>query len=106
FVWPETAISERGGINEEEFRQYPSYERIVNFLGDFRNGNVLSGIESYAIYQDKRTLTARPFGAGYVDSFNGSTLIDGSSILQYYHKSKLVPGVEQLPFGNFLAFMT
>ena len=106
FVWPETAISERGGINEEDFRQYPSYARIVDFLSQYHNGNVLSGIESYRIYQDKQTNTARPFGASYVDSFNGSALIDGSSILQYYHKSKLVPGVEQLPFGDWLAFMT
>src|SRR5690606_23055221 len=28
-----------------------------------------------------------------------------SSKLQFYHKSKLVPGVEQLPFGEALAFM-
>ena len=106
FIWPETAISERGGINEEQFRQYPSYEKIVSFLDKYHNGNVLSGIESYAMYQDKRTNTSRPIGTGYVDSFNGSTLVDGSSKIQYYHKSKLVPGVEQLPFGNILAFMT
>nr|WP_262903864.1 apolipoprotein N-acyltransferase [Sphingobacterium bovistauri] len=106
FIWPETAISARGGINEEEFRNYPAYQRIVDFLGQYHNGNVLSGIESYRIYQDKQTNTAREFGMGYIDSFNGSTLIDGSTKLQYYHKSKLVPGVEQLPFGNILAFMT
>src|SRR5690606_39676955 len=28
FIWPETAISARGGINEEEFRSYPAYEQI------------------------------------------------------------------------------
>src|SRR5690606_12504597 len=38
FIWPETAISSRGGINEEDFRQYPAYERIVNFLGKYFNG--------------------------------------------------------------------
>lgn len=106
FIWPETAISSRGGINEEDFRQYPAYERIVSFLGKYFNGNVLSGIESYALYDDKKTPTARPLGDKYVDSFNSSTLIDGSSKLQYYHKSKLVPGVEQMPFGKILAFMT
>ena len=105
FIWPETAISEQGGISEEDYRQYPSYERIVRFLDEYHNGNVLSGIESYSIYQDAQTPTARQFGGGYIDHFNSSTLIDGSSKLQYYHKSKLVPGVEQTPFGTFLNFM-
>ena len=105
FIWPETAISEQGGINEEEFRTYPSYQRIEDFLQQYHNGNVLSGIESYAVFPDQRTITARANGNVFIDSYNGSTLIDGSSKLQFYHKSKLVPGVEQLPFGNILAFM-
>ena len=105
FIWPETAISERGGINEDEFRSYPSYDTIVSFLDKYHNGNVLSGIESYAIYSDQQTPTARPIENGFLDNFNGSTLIDGSSKLQYYHKSKLVPGVEQMPFSGLLTFM-
>jgi len=105
FIWPETAISARGGINEEEFRSYPIYQSIVDFLGNYRNGNVLSGIESYALFSEQQTRTARPFAGQYVDSYNAAVLIDGSSKLQFYHKSKLVPGVEQMPFGGVLEFM-
>lgn len=106
FIWPETAISERRGINEQDFRAYPSYNKIVDFLKQYKNGSVISGLESYAIYPDKKTFTSREFGHQFIDNFNSSTLIDGSTKLQYYHKSKLVPGVEQLPFGHILAFMT
>lgn len=105
FIWPETAISARGGINEDEFRTYPSYQRIVGFLDNYRTANVLSGIESYAVFSDQRTVTARPFGNQYVEAYNAAVLVDGSSKLQFYHKSKLVPGVEQTPFGNALSFM-
>lgn len=105
FIWPETAISARGGINEEEFRSYPAYQQIVDFLDKYRTANVLSGIESYAVFPDQRTLTARPFGDQYVEAYNAAVLVDGSSKLQFYHKSKLVPGVEQTPFGNSLSFM-
>lgn len=105
FIWPETAISARGGINEEEFRSYPAYQQIVDFLDNYRTANVLSGIESYAVFPDQRTLTARPFGDQYVEAYNAAVLVDGSSKLQFYHKSKLVPGVEQTPFGNALSFM-
>src|SRR5690606_10854283 len=72
----------------------------------YHNGNVLSGIESYQIYEDQKTLTARPYGNVFYDSFNAAVLVDGSSKLQFYHKSKLVPGAEKTPFGKSLAFMT
>ncbi|WP_164123573.1 apolipoprotein N-acyltransferase [Sphingobacterium sp. xlx-130] len=105
FLWPETAISDRNGIDEEEFRAYPAYENSVSFLEKYHNGNILSGIESYRMYSDQKTLTARPYRNRFVDSFNAAVLIDGSSKVQFYHKSKLVPGVEQMPFGKSLSFM-
>ena len=106
FIWPETAISAQGGINEDEFRAYPSYERIINFLDKYKNGNVLSGIESYKLYNSPKTPTARAWGNNiYLDAFNAAVLIDQSSKVQFYHKSKLVPGVEQLPFGESLGFL-
>ncbi|MCL7989289.1 apolipoprotein N-acyltransferase [Sphingobacterium sp. lm-10] len=106
FVWPETAISSPNGINEDDFREYPAYHRIFEFLNEYRNGNVLSGIESYRIYPDQQSITARKYNEGvFIDHFNAAVLIDQSSKLEFYHKSKLVPGVEQLPFGEILAFM-
>lgn len=109
-LWPETALSSAqgigGGIDEEQFRDYDAYQEISDFLAGYRNGNVLSGIESYQIYSEPKTITARPWTAGsYLDNFNAAVLIDRSSKLQFYHKSKLVPGVEQLPFGEALSFM-
>ncbi len=106
FIWPETAISSQSYLVEDEFRSLNSYEQIQFFLEGFRNGNVLSGIESVAIYDAPNTETARDLGNGtYLDPFNAAVLIDRSSKLQFYHKSKLVPGVEQLPFGKVLNFM-
>ncbi|MVZ62848.1 apolipoprotein N-acyltransferase [Sphingobacterium humi] len=105
FIWPETAISDSRGINEEEFREYPQYKKVLEFLEPYHNGNVLSGIESYTIYSDQRTPTAKPLGNMFYDSFNAGVLVDGSSKLQFYHKSKLVPGAELMPFGSALAVL-
>lgn len=106
FIWPETAISSRTLIDEEQFREHPYYARLYDFLNGYHNGNILSGIESQAVYTDQRTVTARKYGDQlYIDYFNAAVLIDQSSKLQFYHKSKLVPGVEQLPFGSILAFL-
>lgn len=106
FIWPETAISSRGWLLEEEFRNHPYFDRIYTFLDAYHNGSVLSGIESQTIYNHPQTVTARRLDENvYADHFNAAVLIDQSSKTQFYHKSKLVPGVEQLPFGGALAVM-
>lgn len=107
FIWPESAIPERPpGVNEEEIRSNNSYLQIRDFLKDYRNGNVLSGIESMVLYDSLESPSARKFTdvSKYYDVFNAAVLIDNSSRVQFYHKSKLVPGVEQLPFAS-LSFL-
>lgn len=105
FIWPETAIPE--ATNEEAIRQSNSFNLIQQFLDKYKNGNVLSGIESYLIYDTAQTSSAvyYPQFKGYVDAFNSGILIENSAKVQFYHKSKLVPGVEKLPFRESLAFM-
>ncbi len=105
FIWPETAISEFS--NEDQFRSNPHFAAIQQFLSKYKNGNVLSGIESYQLYSNPQSSTARfdeRLGL-YFDSFNAAVQMENSANLQFYHKSKLVPGVEQLPFADALAFM-
>lgn len=105
FVWPETAISK--GTEEKTFRGDPNFIRIQEFLVNYKNGNLLSGIESYSIYDTAKTETARydQKSGTYFDVFNAAVLIENSAKLQFYHKSKLVPGVEQTPFSNSLSFL-
>ncbi|OOG16052.1 apolipoprotein N-acyltransferase [Sphingobacterium sp. CZ-UAM] len=106
FIWPETALSQHGDFDEENLRDTYSYQRILKFLDQYKNGNVLSGIESYQLYNYAKTPTAREIAPNiYQDNFNAATLIDYSSKLQFYHKSKLVPGVEQMPFGAAMNFL-
>ena len=106
FIWPETALSQNGYFDEEHFRDTYTYNQILKFLDQYKNGNVLSGIESYQLYNDAKTPTAREISPHvYQDNFNAATLIDYSSKLQFYHKSKLVPGVEQMPFGTVMDFL-
>jgi len=105
FIWPETAISEF--TDEERIRSTPNYYTVQQFLNAYKNANVLSGIESYRLYQDAQTSTAKldERSGLYFDSYNAAVQLENSAQVQFYHKSKLVPGVEQLPFANALAFM-
>lgn len=104
FIWPETAIPEM--TNEEDIYSSPIYYRLQDFLNRYKNGNLLSGIESYLLYDSAKTATARPLENGeFVDYFNAAVMFENAGKVQFYHKSKLVPGVEQLPFASSLAFM-
>lgn len=105
FIWPETAISH--GTEEKTFREDESFKTIQNFLNKYKNANLISGIESFAIYDSAATVTARynQNSGIYFDVFNAAVSIENSGTLQFYHKSKLVPGVEQTPFSNALSFL-
>ena len=106
FIWPETAIPDP--INEDIIRSNPNFQQIQKFLSKYQNGNVLTGAETFKIYSSRKTKTASPYdpqGNEYVDSFNSAVNIENSAEVQFYHKSKLVPGAESMPFGSALSFL-
>ena len=105
FIWPETAISQK--TEEAAIRSEANFKTIQSFLSKYKNGNLLSGIESFTLYDRQQTATAR-FDESqrlYFDVFNAAVLIENSPRVQFYHKSKLVPGVEQTPFSNTMSFL-
>lgn len=104
-IWPETAIAHSFGYDEELFRQHPTFYRIQQFLDPYKNASLVSGIESYRTYSEAQTPTAREWNGVFYDHFNAVVIVENSPELEFYHKSKLVPGVEKLPFGSALSFM-
>ena len=105
FIWPETAISQK--TEEATIRKDANFQTIQTFLSKYKNGNLLSGIESFTLYDNQKTETARfdELKGLYFDIFNAAVLIENSPRVQFYHKSKLVPGVEQTPFSNSMSFL-
>ncbi len=106
FIWPETAIPEP--VNEDAIRVNNNFLAIKHFLSKYKNGNVLTGAETYKIYNSRQTNTAEPYdpqGNQYYDRFNSAVNIENSAEVQIYHKSKLVPGAESMPFGDALSFL-
>jgi len=106
FVWPETAIADASGINEDHVRTNPYFLQAQRFLQKYKNGNLITGIEGYKLYNTRKTETANPTDGGqFYDRFNTAINIENSAEVQFYHKSKLVPGAESLPFKNSLSFL-
>ncbi|WP_461788481.1 apolipoprotein N-acyltransferase [Pedobacter sp.] len=104
FIWPETAIPNYA--DEERIRGNSDFIAAQQFLSKYKNGTLITGIESVRYYNDKRTLSAKvnPDG-GYYDNYNAAVQIENSANVAFYHKSKLVPGVEKMPFPKVFSFL-
>jgi apolipoprotein N-acyltransferase len=104
FLWPETAIPNY--VDENEIRSNSDYLAAQQFLSKYKNGTLITGIESVKFYKDKQTVSAKenPKG-GFYDNYNSAIQIENSAEVQFYHKSKLVPGAEKLPFPKIFSFL-
>ncbi|MEI6765694.1 MAG: apolipoprotein N-acyltransferase [Bacteroidota bacterium] len=99
-VCPETAIPE--GLVEDRLEQTISFDSLKALIHDFPKLKIVIGISSFKIYRDgeKPSPTARHSEAGdyWFDVCNSGLFLDSTYKAQIYHKSKLVPGVEMMPF--------
>jgi apolipoprotein N-acyltransferase len=103
-ICPETALPE--GINEDVLDDSESIDSLKALIHDFPNLKIVIGISSYRFFKpgEKLSETARKTGDGkdYYDSYNAAMYLDSTFKAQIYHKSKLVPGVEKMPFPKLM----
>lgn len=104
-IWPETALPIYA--DEDKVRTYPEITDLQSFLSKYSNGTLITGIETIKIYADKRTVSAKydEQSGQYWDNFNAAMQLENSANIQFYHKSKLVPGAEKMPFPKVFSFM-
>jgi apolipoprotein N-acyltransferase len=104
FIWPETAIVDY--MDEDHILGDSNYLQVRRFLNRYKNGNVLTGGETYRTYETQVNKTASPMpNGGFWDHYSSAINIENSAKVQFYHKSRLVPGAESLPFANALFFL-
>lgn len=106
-VWPETALDAQ--FNEKLLMQYPVINQIFRFKNKYPELSLITGLTSHTLYENKQeaTPTARfREDVGYFDVFNTALFIGNSGDYTTYHKSKLVPGVEIMPYPQALGFIS
>ncbi|MBF9235813.1 apolipoprotein N-acyltransferase [Hymenobacter sp. BT683] len=98
-LWPETALEEAYWQNTIESN--PKIQRIRAWLAQHPGVALLTGITTIDSYPNKEAAseTARfRDDLGYYDIFNtGAYFANATAPISFYHKSRLVPGVEKIP---------
>jgi len=107
FVGPETALHE---VWENNSRWNDQLEGIRNYLKrKYPDAAYIVGATTFRSYSacDPITATARYSADSSViyDAYNAACFIANDQPVQYYHKTKLVSGVEKMPFEKHLAFL-
>ena len=102
----ETAIPDAIWLNDMPV--HPSVLPFLDFAKKHPKVHFLSGLTTLELYTDpaKRSATARQIsnGEAYYDAYNAATdFYEGTNFPMHY-KSKLVPGVEKMPFPAFFGF--
>lgn len=106
-IAPETALPD--GVWEENFSADKNISTIHSFLTAFPRAAFVTGASTFYTYgeKEKRSATARKFkdADAYYDAYNTALQISQDTSVQVYHKSKLVPGVERMPYPTLLGFL-
>ena len=103
-IAPETYFSESPGFLIDRFHESPLFLSLNDYLNK-KNSQLLSGIQFYKIYNSslKKSETSNYIKDSlWIDVYNSSFLISKNQNPQIYHKSKLVVGVENMPYKNIL----
>ena len=103
-IQPNYNIGER--IWESDIQYFRSIDSLDVFVNNYPDLTFVIGASTRKIFKEdeKISSSARKFidSEKYYDAFNTAVFIESSKPLELYHKSKLTPGVEKMPFPKLL----
>ena len=106
-VAPETAFPR--GIWQHQIKNEKSIILIKNFIKKHPKLKFIVGVSSRKLFEkgDKISSIARKLKGTdlFYERYNSAIQIDSTNKIPFYHKSKLVVGVEKMPFPNALSFL-
>lgn len=105
-VWPETALDMQ--FDETALDQYDIIDTIREFRKRHPQMALLTGTTTFRFYPEGIVSSSARYAERYslyYDVYNTALFIDENDKLQTYHKSKLVPGVEIMPYPKLFGFL-
>ncbi|WP_321372193.1 apolipoprotein N-acyltransferase [uncultured Draconibacterium sp.] len=106
-VGPETLFEHQYLWNEDDFRSNHFLMQVQHFLNKFEKAEMVFGVSSFKVYEDEDEITASAQNKDGViyDRFNTAMLLNKVGETQIYHKSKLVAGVEKVPYQKYFSVL-
>lgn len=104
-VAPETAISL--SFYEKDLTQLGFFDYIEQEKKRMHDVPWLIGASTVKMFNNKHSRASFPMGSGpgFIEYYNSSLLLTEDNQAEFTHKSKLVPGVEIIPFSNYFPFL-
>ena len=101
---PETYFSSGYGERLRTFNLNALDKKIKLLLENIGESQLISGIQFYDVYTDlDKTLTSNKVRKNmWIDYYNSAISVSPVAKTNFYHKSKLVVGVETLPYAKYL----
>lgn len=94
-------------IRESNVQSDRLYGLLKSAQIDLNNASILWGVASSREFKKKTGVTAVPSGNGtFIEDYNSSLFLKPGGDPSFIRKSKLVPGVEKVPFASIFPFMS
>ncbi len=107
FIAPETSINNSIWIGR--FNEVEDIQMIRSFLRAYPGASYIPGIQCYKLFEPGEPLTENardlPGTSLKYAAYNAAVQIDTSPAVPFYFKSKLVVGVETMPYAKYLGFL-
>jgi len=107
FIAPETSIN--NNIWMDQIEEVPDIRMIREFLRLYPGAAYVTGIQCYKriLPGDKLTANVHNIPGANIkfESFNAAIQLDSTRHVPFYFKSKLVVGVEKMPYARYLRFL-
>ncbi len=105
-MFPETALTDN--IEDGKIEENENILKLRKFIDSFPQTSILIGGNVFHVYQNGEVQqpTARKDPGGTVyDIYNTAIYLEKDKKAELYFKSKLVPGVEKMPYPQFFKFL-
>lgn len=105
-IAPETALPL--SFLEDKLGTFAFGQQLQNQVAQWPKASLLIGASTVKLFDRKQSVASTPIPNEnrWYESYNSSMLLTKNDAPQYVHKSKLVPGVELVPFSAYLPFLS
>lgn len=112
-VTPESSVAhsiEMGTLRKHTFTEgdtrYEGFALLDSMITLYPNLNYVLGLSTIGVFDKKVSPVSQEVGNGkYWEWYNTAGFYNKNGLASHYHKSRLVPGVEKMPFPKVLGFL-